>query len=149
MMELNLPIYPFKIKEIDGKPQIFDTFRRRYVALTPEEWVRQHFVSYLVHEKGYPAGRIGNEIFLLQNRRKRRCDTLVYDATGTPLVIVEYKAPHIEITQEVFNQIVRYNSVLQVRYLMVSNGLTHYCCAVDYEQNSVRFLPEIPLYTDL
>ena len=149
MIPLNLPAYPFRLKEHDGKTSIFDALRKRYVALTPEEWVRQHFVAYLINEKGYPAGRMGNEISLLQNGRKRRCDTLIYDAEGRPLVVVEYKAPQVEISQATFDQIVRYNSVLQVRYLMVTNGLSHYCCAVDYELGRCRFLADIPAYAEL
>lgn len=149
MTALNLPTYPFRIKNSGEKPLIFDILRKRYVTLTPEEWVRQHFTAYLIHEKGYPAGRMGNEVSLLQNGRKRRCDTIVYDTAGEPLVVVEYKAPHIEITQAVFDQIVRYNTVLQVRYLMVTNGLAHYCCEVDYARNLCRFLTDIPSYTEL
>ncbi len=149
MIPLNLPAYPFRLKEQDGKTSIFDALRKRYVSLTPEEWVRQHFVAYLINEKGYPAGRMGNEISLLQNGRKRRCDTLIYDVGGRPLVVVEYKAPQVEISQATFDQIVRYNSVLQVRYLMVTNGLSHYCCAVDYELGRCRFLADIPAYAEL
>ena len=149
MLSLNLPAFDAKIIVKDGKKAIFDIIRRRYVALTPEEWVRQHFVQYLIREKGYPAGRIGNEISLIQNGRKRRCDTVIYDTYGLPFVIVEYKAPHVEITQAVFDQIVRYNSVLQVRYLIVSNGIAHYCCKVDYVQNQCHFLSDIPQYRAL
>ncbi len=149
MTELNLPRYSFRVKEENGKQFIFDTLRKRYVLLTPEEWVRQHFVAYLIQDKGYPSGRIGNEISLLQNGRKRRSDTVVYDVMGNPFIIIEYKAPHINITQEVFNQIIRYNSVLKVRYLIVSNGLQHFCCRVDYEHHKCDFLSEIPTYDAL
>lgn len=149
MIELNLPPYPYKLKQEKDKVLIFDELRHRYVALTPEEWVRQHFVAYLVNQKGFPRGLMGNEISLTLNKCSRRCDTVVYDHRGLPLCIAEYKAPHIEITQKTFDQIVRYNRVLQVSYLFVSNGLTHYCCHIDYTNNSYIFLPDIPAYTEL
>ena len=128
---------------------VFDRLRKRYVALTPEEWVRQHFVEYLIETKQFPAALMANEVSLTQNGIKRRCDTLVADREGQPLVIIEYKAPEIEITQQVFDQIVRYNMVLRARYLMVSNGMVHYCCQIDYENNTYGFLSEIPSYGDL
>lgn len=149
MIELNLPPYPCKLKQEKDKILIFDELRRRYVTLTPEEWVRQHFVAFLANEKGFPRGLMGNEISLTLNKCSRRCDTVVYDRNGRPLCIVEYKAPHIEITQKTFDQIVRYNQVLQVNYLLVSNGLTHYCCRIDYATGSYAFLPDIPVYADL
>lgn len=133
----------------DGRTLIFDGLRRKYVALTPEEWVRQHFVRYLILQKHYPAGRVANEVSLTLNGTSKRCDTVVYDGKARPRVIVEYKAPHIEITQKVFNQISRYNMVLHVDYLIVSNGLQHYCCHVDYETGACRFLPDIPRYDEL
>ena len=111
MIELNLPTYPYRLRRnADGRIAIWDATRRRYVVLTPEEWVRQHFVAFLVAHRGYPAGRIGNEISLTLNSMPRRCDTIVYDAQGNPLALVEYKAPHVTITQDTFDQIVRYNT---------------------------------------
>jgi hypothetical protein len=149
-MQLNLPAYTFRIKSsTDGRRVIFDLLRRRYVTLTPEEWVRQHFVRYLIEVKGFPAALMANEVSLTQNGIKRRCDTLVADASGAPLLIVEYKAPHVKISQETFDQIVRYNMVLRARYLVVSNGFVHYCCKMDYEKGSYSFLPEMPKYSDL
>lgn len=150
MVELNLPEYEYKVKKRDdGSLAIWDRLRKRWVALTPEEWVRQHFVEWLITEKQFPAALMGNEVSLTQNGIARRCDTLVGDRNGTPLVIVEYKAPNINVTQKVFDQIVRYNMVLHARYLIVSNGLTHYCCQIDYENNNYRFLETIPNYNDL
>lgn len=150
MVELNLPEFEYKVKKReDGSWAIWDRLRERWVALTPEEWVRQHFVEWLITDKGFPAALMGNEVSLTQNGISRRCDTVVGDRTGQPLVIVEYKAPSINITQKVFDQIVRYNMVLKARYLMVSNGLVHYCCQIDYEKNSYRFLEEIPCYESL
>ena len=150
MVELNLPEFEYKVKKReDGSLAIWDRLRERWVALTPEEWVRQHFVEWLITEKEFPAALMGNEMSLTQNGISRRCDTVVGDRTGQPLVIVEYKAPSINITQKVFDQIVRYNMVLKARYLMVSNGLEHYCCQIDYEAGSYKFLEEIPRYQDL
>ena len=128
---------------------IFDSLRRKYVALTPEEWVRQNFVSFLINHKGYLAGLMNNEVSLVQNGIKRRCDTLVSDKYGNPIVIVEYKAPNVEITQKVFDQIVRYNYVFRAKYLIVSNGLNHYCCCINYDEGNYSFLNEIPSYADL
>mgnify|MGYP003316465106 CR=1 FL=1 len=122
-MELNLPQYDFLLKKDKDKTFIFDSLRNKFVTLTPEEDVRQRFVATLISQKGYPAGRIGNEISLKLNNTKRRCDTVVYDKFGDTCVIIEYKAPNIEITQEVFDQITRYNSVLKVNYIIVSNGI--------------------------
>jgi len=147
---LNLPPYEFKVQRTsEGKTQIFDTLRRRWVSLTPEEWVRQRFVQWLISEKGYPAALMANEVSLCQNGISRRCDTLVGDNTGRPVAIVEYKAPSVEVTQAVFDQIVRYNSVLRARCLMVSNGITHFCCLMNYEKNSYSFLQDVPTYQEL
>ena len=146
-MKLNLPEYQFNIKRNEkGALVIFDRLRNRFVTLTPEEWVRQNFVSYMIDGLHYPAALMANEVSLTQNGIKRRCDTLVADRFGNPLVIVEYKAPNIEITQKVFDQIVRYNMVLKAKMLIVSNGLTHYCCVIDYSSNSYSFLENIPEY---
>lgn len=149
MFALNLPQFPIKVTKRDGRTVVFDELRRKYVALTPEEWVRQHFVHYLIHQKGYPKGLVANEIPLTLNGTAKRCDTVVYDRTARPRAIVEYKAPHIEITQKVFSQISRYNMALHVDYLIVSNGLQHYCCRMDYEAHAYRFLPDIPQYGEL
>ncbi len=149
MIELNLPPYAYKLKQNNGSVQIWDAVRRKYVALTPEEWVRQHFIAYLVGNKKYPLGRIGNEISLSLNGRSRRCDTLVYDAEGQPLVLIEYKAPHIPVSQKVFEQAVRYNICFRVPYIMLSNGISHYCCRIDYDSRKYSFLTEIPSYNEL
>ena len=150
MIALNLPSYPYRLRrKADGNIAIWDAMRRRYVVLTPEEWVRQHFVAFLVSHRGYPAGRIGNEISLSLNGMPRRCDTIVYDAQGLPLMLIEYKAPHVAITQDTFDQIVRYNSQFCVPYIVVSNGLTHYCCHIDYTSRTHTFLPDVPMYDEL
>lgn len=150
MVELNLPEYDYKVKKRDdGSWAIWDRLRDRWVALTPEEWVRQHFVEWLINAKGFPIALMGNEVSLSQNGIARRCDTVIADRTGQPLVIVEYKAPSITITQKTFDQIARYNMVLHAKYLIVSNGLSHYCCRIDYDNNSYDFLETIPQYNEM
>lgn len=149
MLALNLPPFQPKIELREGKRFIFDILRRQYVALTPEEWVRQHFVHLLIDHKGYPGALMANEVLLRLNTTKKRCDTVVYDRSLAPRMILEYKAPHVNITQDVFNQVGRYNLVLRVDYLVVSNGLKHYCCKMDYERQTCDFLPDIPHYTRL
>lgn len=149
MLELNLPSFDINVKKIGGKLSILDPLRRKFVALTPEEWVRQHFVNFLLREKGYPAALIANEIQIDLNKMKKRCDSVVYNRDLSPLMIIEYKAPDVDITQQVFDQIVRYNIVLKVKYLIVSNGLNHYCCIMNYEKQSFNYLSDIPNYTDL
>lgn len=149
MKTLNLPPIEARVSKKDGKTYIFDAFRRKEVALTPEEWVRQHFVHFLVSAKGYPSERIANEVCIQLNTVSKRCDTVVYDDYLHPLVIVEYKAPGVAITEAVFDQIARYNAVLHVPYLIVSNGLSHYCCNMDYQTMQCGFLKEIPAYSDI
>jgi predicted type IV restriction endonuclease len=149
MLSLNLPAFDTKIATREGKNVIFDVIRKRYVALTPEEWVRQHFVNYLIAHKGFPQTLMANEVHLNLNGTKKRCDTVLYKRDLSARMIVEYKAPHIEITQQVFDQITRYNMVLKVDYLIVSNGIQHYCCLMDYINQSYTFLKEIPDYQSL
>jgi hypothetical protein len=119
------------------------------VALTPEEWVRQHFVHFLTEHKGYPKGLLANEIELKVGEKKLRCDTLLYNKVLQPQMIIEYKAPGITLTQRVFDQIAVYNMLLHVDYLVVSNGLSHYCCRMDYDRRQYTFLSDIPDYTAL
>ena len=148
-MEQNLLKDDFLIKKEKDKAYIFDPLRNKFVALTPEEEVRQRLVTTLIKHKGYPAGRMGNEISLNLNNTKRRCDTVVYDKFGNPCVIIEYKAPNIEITQNVFDQITRYNCVFKVNYIIVTNGIRCFCCKIDYTKNSYSFLKDIPLYSEI
>jgi len=149
MIELNLPVFDVKVKQQGDSFFIWDRLRRKYVSLTPEEWVRQHFVNFLIENKNYPESRMVNEQQIVLNGCRRRCDSVVYNEQLNPIVIVEYKAPDIKITQDVFDQIARYNIVLKVSYLIVSNGLEHYCCEIDYEHQQFRYLPDIPSYTGL
>lgn len=150
MIRLNLPSFEIKLSGTKEQPRIFDILRHRYVALTPEEWVRQHFTHFLVEHRHYPAALLGNEITVQLNGVARRCDSVLYSRDGgRPRMIVEYKAPEVPVTQAVFTQISAYNSVLRADYLVVSNGLAHYCCRMDYERQKAEFLPEIPFYEDL
>ena len=149
MLALNLPSFAVKIQQRDGKNTIFDPLRKKYVALTPEEWVRQHFTHFLTEFKGYPKGLLANEVQLTLNGTKKRCDTVLFNKDLSARMIVEYKAPSITITQAVFDQITRYNMVLKVDYIIVSNGINHYCCKIDYNTMTYTFLPDIPAYNEL
>ena len=149
MFRLNLPQYEIKIGEKNGKRTIFDFLRRKYVTLTPEEWVRQHFTHYLTDHKGYPKGLMGNEVELRVGEKRLRCDTILYNKQGQPQMIIEYKAPTIQIQQKTFDQISVYNLLLHVDYLIVSNGLQHYCCKMDYDNQKYLFLQDIPDYENL
>lgn len=148
MYKLNLPQYEIKVKQENGKQMIFDSVRKKYLVLTPEEWVRQNFIQFLIQEKNYPAGLIQIEKGLKLNELQKRADALVYKNVS-PLVLIEFKAPNIEIKQEVFEQIARYNSHFKVPYLIVSNGLNHYCAKIDFKENSFGFLKDIPEYNSL
>lgn len=146
MIQLNLPDYPIRLSGTQEHPSIFDILRRKYVALTPEEWVRQHFIHFLINQKNYPVTLLANEIKLQVGNKNLRADSVLYDRELRPRMIVEYKAPHIPITQKVFDQISTYNMLLHVDYLVVSNGLQHYCCKMDYDNQKYLFLEDIPDY---
>ena len=149
MRKLNLPEYDFQHREEGGKHLILDRFRKRYVVLTPEEEVRQRFARYLMEEKGFPASLMMTEYSLKLNEMIRRCDILVHKPAGMPAVLVECKAPEVKISADTFDQIARYNMVFRVKYLMVTNGLKHYCCRLDFVTQKVDFLKEIPPYASL
>lgn len=149
MYELNLPQYEARVADQCGKRMIFDILRRKYVALTPEEWVRQHFIHFLTEHKGYPAPYLANEVELKVGEKKMRCDTVLYDSTLRPRMIIEYKAPSVRLSQKVFDQISTYNFLLRVDYLIVSNGLQHYCCRMNHDTKTYEFAREIPAYAQL
>lgn len=149
METLNLPPIEANIKEEGEKTMIFDSLRGRYVALTPEEWVRQHFVGYLINHLGYPSTLIANEMGIELNGMQRRCDTVVYNREMSPLAIVEYKAPSVAVNRKTFEQAMAYNNVLRVPYIIISNGLRHYCCHIDYQHMTARFLPAIPQWQEI
>lgn len=146
MQQLNLPDYNFRIIAKKGKNFVLDRIRRRYVLLTPEEWVRQNFIEYLIREKNYPESLMAVEKQISMNGKLYRFDLLVYQRTGQPLLVAEFKAPNVKITQDTFDQVVRYNMTLKVNRVVVSNGLQHFACEIDYESNGYRFLEEVPQY---
>ena len=149
MQALNLPPYNVRLKGDASKPMIFDRLRRKYVALTPEEWVRQHFVNFLTGHKGYPASLLANEVKLQLGNKVLRADTVLYGTDLKARMIIEYKAPSVAITEKVFHQIGTYNLLLGVDYLVVSNGLEHYCCKSTGEAGKFAFLTDIPEYSNL
>ena len=134
------------MKSEGEKTYIFDVVRKKYLLLNPEEWVRQNFIHYLNKEKKYPLGLMGVEQMVKYNSLKTRADIVMYNTEGKANIIVECKAPDVKITQDTFNQIAKYNSQLKVKYLLVTNGMNHYCCKMDYESNRITFLEEIPSY---
>ncbi len=149
MNRLNLPSFEIKLSGTPEKPKIFDILRRKYVALTPEEWVRQHFVHFLIHHKGYPQTLLANEVELRMGDKRLRCDSILYNKVLQPRMIIEYKAPTVTLSQHVFDQISVYNLLLHVDYLVVSNGLQHYCCKMDYDNQKYLFLEDIPIYQNI
>lgn len=144
MQSLNFPAYSFKIKTEEQRNYIFDNIRKRYVILTPEEWVRQHLITYLTEEKKYPASLMAVEMSLKINKMERRADIVLFSRLGKPFMIVECKAPGVKITQNAFDQAARYNMDMKVEYLVVSNGLVHYCALLNHADHSWEFLKEIP-----
>ena len=150
MKQLNLPEYSFRFMEKDGARMILDTIRRKYVKLTPEEWVRQNFVRYLIHEGKYPPGLIGIEVLSPYNKIKKRVDILVHNRKGEPVLIVECKSPDVEIDEnKIFDQITIYNRKYKVPFVVVTNGLYHYACRYNEERNDYEYVLAIPLYEDL
>lgn len=146
MYKLNLPEYEFRIKKENDKQLIFDSIRKKFVVLTPEEWVRQNFVEFLKQERKFPASLMAIEKQVIVNGKQRRFDLLIYNRKGQPQLIAEFKSPEVKITQDTFDQVVRYNMVLQVENVIVSNGLQHFACVMDYKKNSYSFLTDIPAF---
>ncbi len=149
LKELNLPRYSFKITGDEKSEMIFDPLRKKYVKLTPEEWVRQNFLQYLIQQGKYSPGLIGVEVMFQLYKVKRRIDILIHDRTGKPVMMVECKAPEVPITDSVFDQIVTYNMELNLPYIIVTNGLVHYICRIDHGNKSYEFLNVIPLFEDI
>lgn len=146
MQVLNLPTYQFKVKQEGVRIHIFDAIRKKYVVLTPEEWVRQNFLQYLIQDKKFPASLIAVESGVKYNQLQKRMDVLVYNKQGSPYLMVECKAPEVKISQDTFDQIARYNMAFKVKYLVVTNGLEHFCCQMDYVQNTFQYLEQIPVF---
>ena len=146
---LNLPPYPFKLSEQDGVIYVFDELRKKKLVLTPEEWVRQHFIQFLILQKKYPKTLIKLEGGLKLNQLQKRTDILIFNKEGKADVLVECKATTVKIDQKVFDQAARYNMIHQVNYLLVSNGLVHYCCKMDYANQTYTFMEELPSYQEI
>jgi hypothetical protein len=146
MERLNLPTYNFKLKNSQNKTLIFDKLRKKYVVLTPEEWVRQHFVHFLIDKKNYPETLIAIEKQLTINNLKKRTDILIFNTNGNPEIIIECKAPSVRISQETFDQIARYNIKLNAKFLIVTNGITHFYCQMDFNNKTYIFLKDFPSY---
>lgn len=144
MQKLNFPSYRFRLKNSENKTAIFDDIRKKFVVLTPEEWVRQHTVQWLLQEKEYPLSHLNVEKALKINGLTKRYDIVVFKPDGSLRLLVECKAPEVPITESVFDQIARYNMALQAEFLMVTNGLNHYFCQMDFERRQYQFLPDIP-----
>lgn len=149
MYRLNLPSYPIKLQETGEGTLIFDPLRGKYVALTSEEWVRQNFVAYLIKAKKYPPTLLQNELQIQISGKRLRADTVLFTNEMRPKMIVEYKAPTIEISQKTFDQIFSYDLILGVDYLVVTNGLSHFCCKIDQKNLKYTFLERIPDYSEL
>ena len=146
-VQLNLPPYSFKIKQESSVHFIFDEIRKKYLVLTPEEWVRQHLVQYIIREKKYPKSLIKLEGGLKLNSLQKRTDVVVFNNLGQKILMIECKAPSVKISQETFNQIARYNIVHKVPLLLVSNGLNHYYCKINFEEKSFQFIEDLPAYS--
>jgi len=147
LQELNFPKFSFRFKNKENKISIFDVIRKRFVILQPEEWVRQHCIHYLIDYKGYPKSLINIEKELIINSLRKRYDIVVFNSDGSIHLIVECKAPTININQNVFDQIALYNLSLNATYLMISNGINHYYCQMDFKKEKYHFLKDIPEYT--
>lgn len=143
---LAFPAYPLVLGQDAGGPTVFDPVRRKHVRLTPEEWVRQHLLAFLLHERGCPPALVGVEVGFTYQRMPRRADVLVHDRHGRPLLMAECKAPSVALTQAAFDQVARYNKVMQAPYLVVTNGLTLYSCALDFQARTYRFLDDVPAF---
>ncbi len=146
---LNLPEYPFKLTKKEEQYYIFDEIRKKHLVLTPEEWVRQHFIQYLIVEKGFPKSLIQVEGGLTLNTLQKRTDVVIYNQSGERMMIIECKAPSVKITQAVFDQAARYNAVHQVKWLVVTNGLQHYYATIDHQGEQFSFIELLPNYQDL
>jgi hypothetical protein len=144
MQPLNFPHFDFRLRNLNNRDEIFDPVRHKFVTLTPEEWVRQHLIAYLVNIKGYPVSMIGVEKQLLLNKLPKRFDLVVFGRNANPFLLVECKAPGVEITEKTFDQAARYNMLLQADYFIITNGLEHYTCRLDYENRHYIFIEEIP-----
>ncbi|WP_430400596.1 type I restriction enzyme HsdR N-terminal domain-containing protein [Flavobacterium sp.] len=148
MQLLNFPTYSFRFKNSENKVSIFDSIRKKFILLTPEEWVRQHVVEFLLNEKKYPKSLINVEKVVKVNGMNKRYDVIVFNSDGSIFLLIECKAPEVKIDQKTFDQIARYNLILNAQYLMVTNGLNHYFCEMDFENEKYTFLKELPEFNN-
>ena len=146
MVRLNLPEYPVKTRTQGKQHQIFDLVRKKYVRLTPEEWVRQHFINYLVNDLSYPKSLVRIESGLTYNQLEKRSDIIVFDKNIKPFLLVECKATNVKLSNQTFDQLSLYNQSINARYLVITNGLKHYCCSIDYNSNSYKFQDRVPAF---
>lgn len=149
MKQLNFPQFDFRLRIFNGRQEIFDPVRHKFVLLTPEEWVRQHLIAYLTQKKGYPISVIGVEKQLILNTLQKRFDLVIFSRNGTPFLLAECKAPGVEVTEKTFDQAARYNMLLQARYFLITNGMEHYPCRLDYLNKQYIFIEDIPYFKDI
>ena len=149
MQKLNLPEYQFNIVRRENKSLIFDELRKKFLILSPEEWVRQNFVRYLIHMLKYPRALIKSEGGLIYNNLKKRSDIVIFDRQGLPFMVIECKAPGVNISQKTFDQVAQYNSVLRARYVALTNGLNHYCCGINHDTKKFEFMAEFPNFSEV
>jgi hypothetical protein len=147
--KLNLPLFEFRFKENNNRKLIFDEIRKKYITLTPEEWVRQNFVRYLIDYKNYPSGLLSLEMSLSLNRTDKRCDIVVFDRQGNPILLIECKAPDVEIVQKTFDQAFVYNLKLKVKHFIITNGIKHFCFSIDASEKKINFLKDILEYSEI
>ena len=148
MQLLNFPTYSFRFKNSENKVSIFDSIRKKFILLTPEEWVRQHVIEFLLNEKKYSKSLINVEKVVKVNGMNKRYDVIVFNSDGSIFLLIECKAPEVKIDQKTFDQIARYNLILNAQYLMVTNGLNHYFCEMDFENEKYTFLKELPEFNN-
>lgn len=149
MENLNIPYFQSRIEQRGEKKFIFDPFRKQYLILTPEEWVRQQFLHWICNDFGYPKGLVAVETPLKYNKLKKRADAVIYNSQLKPVMIIEFKSPQVSITEKTFEQAVRYNFAFKTPYIILTNGLTHYCCFINHNQKKVEYLSQIPLYKQI
>lgn len=144
---LNLPYYPIRLKEVNKQIFVLDVLRKKYLRLTPEEWVRQHWIEHLAQTGGYPKSLMQSESGLILHEQKKRSDLVIFNTKGERILLAEFKSPTVKISQNAFDQIARYNIVYKIPLLLISNGLDHFYCKIDFKQKNYTFLKKLPQYT--
>lgn len=146
MYQLNLPTFDYKLKKVDGKVWIFDMIRKKYIVLTPEEWVRQHFIHHLINNFRYPKALLKVEGGLVYNQLQKRSDIIVFDRQGKPWMVVECKSPALNLSENTLSQAAVYNSTLKAKFITVTNGIVHYCSSINWEEGKTNLLDSLPAY---